>query len=60
MAKKLQLLSVVISRQCLLRALHVEDVEEKVWVLVFELIVKWSAIDTEVGNCLGMQVLLEH
>ena len=58
--EKLQLLCVVISRKCLLRALHVKNVKEKVGVLVLLLVVKRSAIDAEVWRCLRVQMLLEH
>ena len=58
-AEKLQLLSIVIPCQCLLRALHVKDVQEEVWVLVLELVVEGCAVDTEVGRRLRVEVLLE-
>ena len=47
-AEQLELLRVVITRQCLLRTLHVEDVEEEVWVLVFHFVVEGRAVYGEV------------
>jgi len=47
-AEKLQLLRIVIPGKCLLGALHVEDVEEKVWMLILLLVVEGSAVDAEI------------
>ena len=61
MTEKLQFLSVVVSCQCLLRTFHVENVKEKVRVLVVHLIVEWCSVNRKVGCALAlcMQVLFK-
>ena len=54
MAEKLELLRVVIPCQCLLRALHIQDVKEEVRVLVVHFVVEGGAVDGKVGATLRL------
>ena len=58
--EKLQFLCVVVSCQCLVRTFHVENVKEKVWMLVLHFIVKRCPIDGKIGLGFRLEVLLEH
>ena len=60
MTEQLQLLRVVVPRQCLFRTFHVKYVKEKIGMLVLHLVVKGRPVDGKVGLRLGLQVLLEH
>jgi len=44
MTEKFQLLSVIIASQCLLRTLHIENMKEKVGVLIFHFVVERCSI----------------
>ena len=57
--EKLQFLSIVVPSQCLFRAFHVEDVKEKVWVLILDLVIKRCAVYRKVGLAFLVQMRLE-